>query len=403
MPLFTYKARGQNGEAISGEVVGVNIDEAKQQLSSQGMFVSKIGEKKDLFDFANMFKPKVKLDDLMVFNGQLETIFSVGIPLMKGLEFIEAQTPNPTMKQVLKEIIQDLSEGKEFSQAVAAHPHVFDNTYQHLLVAGEVTGELQTILSRISEIISTKMDNTQKIKSALFYPKLVLSFLVGVFAIAVYFIIPRMQGFYKNMKIELPAITKLMLKLSEILTSPLFIFVTIALIIAFIYFKKLLLDRYLLRIHELLLKTPLFGPLILEIEMSTFCNIMHMLMQNGITQLDSLKILRGILNNQKIIQTIYHCEDVIEEGRTLSFGLNSTNVFPPLLSNFIAIGEEAGDVESIFEKMSVYYKKRVNHNLEIFSRLIEPILLFVIFGAVLFIALAVFMPMWSMTSAARPH
>ncbi|HLE10780.1 MAG: hypothetical protein A2504_11545 [Bdellovibrionales bacterium RIFOXYD12_FULL_39_22] len=401
MAIFKYKARNNRGELQSGEISAESVSQAQEQISQAGVYITELSEKTISFNPMSFLVPKVKMDDLMVFNGQLETVFSVGIPLMRGLEFIREQTINPTLKSALGDILHDLAEGLEFSQAVGKHPHIFDSTYQSLLVAGEATGELENILAKISDIISAKMDNRAKINSAIFYPKLVLTFLVIIFFISVYVIIPKMQGFYKNLKIELPAITRIMLTISEILTSPGFIIIAILLFGLFFHFRKQFVDKYLLNIHTLFLKIPIIGTIILEAEVNSFCTVLSLLLQNGIGQLESLKILRGVLSNRKMVETIAYCEKVIAEGRSLSFGLKSTKVFPPLLSNFITIGEEAGDIEKILEKMAVYYKKRVNHSLDNFSKLIEPLLLFVIFGAVMGLALAVFMPMWQMSSAIK--
>ena len=401
MANFKYKARNSNGEVVTGDVIAENISEAKDLLSEKSIYVTEIKEKTEGPTFMDFFKPKVKTEDLMIFNGQLETVFSVGVPLMKGLQFIKDQTINPSMKSALEDIILGLSEGLALSTAMSKHPRIFDSTYQSLIIAGEATGELESILNRTSDIITTKMENKAKVKAALFYPKIVVSFLCLVFFANVYFIIPKMSGVYKGMKIELPAITKFMMTLSDILTSPVFLLTGFGLIASAIYFRKYVLDKYLLTIHTWLLKIPIIGKLILEIELNSFCFVLNLLMLNGISLLDGLKIMRGVLNNKKVIQTISHCEEVISEGKSLSYGMKNSEVFPPLLVNFVTIGEESGELDKVLSKMADYYKVRVSNNLDNFSKLIEPILLFVIFGAVLSMALAVFLPMWKMGSGMK--
>lgn len=402
MATFTYKARTAQGTLTTGELPAANEKEARAKIRELGLYVTEVKEKGTSFDFASLLKPKVKTEDLMVFTGQLEAVYSVGVPLLKGLKFIADQTENSTLKEALNQIIADVSEGRDLSFALAKQNHIFDHTYQSLLVAGEATGELQNILKRIAEIIETKMENTNKIKSALFYPKMVIGFLVLVFFVSVYLIIPKMQGFYKNMKIELPGITKFMLALSELFTSGPFILGLVVAISAFIYFRKKILDNYLLDIHTYMLKIPVIGPLILEVEMSSFCTVLGILLRNGVQLVEGLRITRGVLTNLKVASVLEISEGALKEGGTLAESLKKSEIFPKILVNFIAIGEESGNLESILEKMSTYYKAKVSNSLGTFSKLIEPVLLFVIFGAVLALALAVFMPMWKMTSAANP-
>lgn len=402
---YKYKARNSAGKLIQGEIFGANLSEAKTKLREQGIYVIEIGEIGTGIDFKkikdSIFKARIKTDDLMVFTGQLEAIYSVGVPLLKGLKFIAEQTENLEFKEVLNKIIADISEGAPLSRSLSRHPLVFDSTYQNLISAGEATGDLKNILMHISEIIETKMDNTNKIKSAIFYPKLVISFLFLVFFISVYLIIPKMQSFYQNMNIELPWITKWMLNLSDVMTSPYTVSLLLALGGGVFYYRKMLIEKYLYVFHVFLLKTPVIGSLILEIEMSNFCTILSILLKSGVQLIESLKIMQGISNNARVSEIIGQAEAGLREGGRLSQALTKQGVFPKILVSFIAVGEESGALESILEKMSIYYKRKVSNSLSIFSKLIEPVLLFVIFGAVLSLALAVFMPMWKMTSAAN--
>jgi type II secretory pathway component PulF len=268
----------------------------------------------------------------------------------------------------------------------------------NLIKVGEAPGQLGEILERVSKVVQQRLEQRAKVKSATFYPKIVIGMITVVIVVVISFVIPKFKEFFGKFGGDLPAITRYMLLISDFFLAYWYlIFGGIG--AAFFAFKKLTSSPQGRRKYDAyLLKVPIFGSLLLEIELTGFCSILEMLIRSGIPINDGLEILKGSLGNTVLQDEVEKMKDAVESGRSITSGMMNGNVFPKTMTNLIAMGEEAGALEKTLGRIGHYYQMQVDYRLNNLSKAIEPILLVFIFGIVLALALAVFLPMWKMGS-----
>jgi type II secretory pathway component PulF len=221
------------------------------------------------------------------------------------------------------------------------------------------------------------------------------------FIFTVYFIIPKMKGFYDSFKIDLPLITQFVLKVANFFSSPYFIITSLLLTVLGIHYYAKFKDRIKVLWDIVSLKLPIIGTLLIQIEMNSFTKILELLLKSGLTFTSGLEILKGTTHNQIISNDIAICRQLVESGVSIRESLSRLKRFPPLLVNMIAIGEETGAIESVLGKIANYYKLQIDYKISNLTKLLEPILLLMIFGTVLILALAIFLPMWKMSMAVK--
>ncbi len=409
---YIYKARKLNGQAVTGEVTASSLADANQQLTRLGLVplavsawggaslqnLSKsfsIASIKDLFG-------KVPAKEMLMFTQQLQTIYAVGVPITQGLSLIASQTEHPKMKKVIEDLVAAVSEGSSLARAMSKHPEVFSEIYVNMITVGETSGSLEAILARLYEVLEAEAATRQKVASALFYPKMVVGMIVIVFIVLVTFVIPKMKDFYKMLGAgQLPLPTRIVLAISDAFTS--YWWLTAIVIGAMVYgFKKwtatehgsILWDKFKLN-------TPVFGLLILETEMNTFCAVLEMLVRSGVGIVQSLEILAGTLKSKMVRLAVEDCRRNVVAGGKIADSLSKDPYFPKMLSGLISVAEESGALEKVLNRTGRYYKAQVDYKVNNLSKAIEPFLLAVTFGMVLLLALAIFLPIWNAPGALK--
>ncbi len=344
------------------------------------------------------FGKKVSTDEMMLFFQQLQTIYAVGINLVRGLELVQSTSENPILKKILLNVIADIHEGRSLSDAFERYPDVFDYVTINLMRAGEASGQLDKMLDRIASLYQTRVEQRDKINSATFYPKIVFGMIGVVFMTVVYFIIPKFKEFFSRFGGDLPLITRMMVNLSDFVVGYWWVLAGLGIGI-YIGFGKFTATHDGIRAwHRVVLKLPVFGVLLLQADMSSFCVTFAMLIRSGVPITDALAVTRASLQNTVLQDEVAQAEAAVGAGQTIREGLASAKNIPIIASNLIGVGEEAGSLEIALLRLGDYYKIQVDKRLSTLSKAIEPILLAVVFGMVLALALAVFLPMWKMGS-----
>ena len=426
MPTFNYSARDKNGSLVRGTVVAEDLKDSKKEIFKLGYIPIEVtlegilrsseavntGDRVEVlsakFQTPSNVKQSIKgffdrvtLDEMLMFNQQFHTIYLVGIPILRGLKLIEVQTDNQYFKKILSSISADVSDGQSLDVAFAKHPQVFDPTYVNLVKSGIASGKLDTILENISKLTEQQVENRERINSAMFYPKIILLFITGVFLMVVYFLIPKIKIFFDKFGGELPPITRFVVGVSDFMVGYWYL---IGLIVggAFYVFRKWIStttgrhawDRFLL-------KLPLFGELIQQIECNTFASILELLHEGGVPIVEALRLTRDSLRNIVFKHEVDRIILSVERGEGMAAAIVSGKVFPPMVGGLISVAEEAGAITTVLNRISAYYKMRINYRLSNLSKALEPILLVVIGAVVLVLALAVFMPIWKMNSLVK--
>ncbi len=409
MAKFYYKARLKTGSLVHGNVEASDPWLARKALLSQNLMVVEISRFSLqagldwLQAFAQRFLNRISLEEKLMFINQLETGFSVGIPILQVLGLVQEQVRNPRLRSALARITEDVSQGSSLHQAFEKHPYVFERIYVGLIRTGEATGKLEATLSRLGQILEQQVENRAKIKSATFYPKIVVCVMVMVFAGLVYFVIPKIKAFLATLGQDLPWLTRQVVN-----TSDFFVYYWYLVLLgglgAYLGFQAYAeTETGRLRLDQLRLRLPGLGPLFMHLELNNYCVILDLLLGSGVTLLDSFEILKTTQSNQVVRNEIDRCATQVRKGGTLAEGLAPSPVFPSNFTAMISMGEEAGMLPKVLQKLAKYYRIQIDFRLNHLSKLLEPILLGVIFVMVGIIALAIFLPIWKMSSAIRPH
>ena len=352
--------------------------------------------------FKNIFRPhKVSTSEIILFSRQLATLSSAGVPLTRALFTIERQLTNPFFAGTVREIREDIEGGGVLSGAIKKHPRVFPELYSSMVEAGEAGGILDDVLGRLAFMLEKGAENRSKVKSATLYPKIVVFAIVAAVVILMYFVIPRFAALYASFKTALPLPTRILIAASNFFTSYWYViaFLTATVIAVFKIYTSTESGR--LNWDRLALKVPVFGPIIKKAILSRFARLLGALYKSGLPILQSLDIVSRAVDNKLISNEILSIETEVRAGKPLSELMASSRHFPPMVVQMVSIGEETGNLDEMLEKTAQYYDQEVDSAIRNLTTALEPILLSFLFGMVLFLALAIFLPMWDMVKLVR--
>ena len=409
MSKYFYQARDHHGSIVEGSIRAETAWHATKTLKKNDLVVFNISRlnfkiiwKEYKTKLRAMTEP-VNLEEKLVLMSQLETGVSIGIPILQMFQVLQRDLENKFLKSALAEITEDISEGSSIHEAFRKHPQVFNPTVIGLVKTGEVSGKLEASLGRISTLIEQQAKNLSKVNSAVFYPKIVISVVGVVMVIAIYVLIPKLKQFLTAYGAELPPLTQFVIGASNLFVSYWYVLVATVLSV-YVGIQNYVSDPIRkLKYDRAKLKTPLFGKIFVLIELNNFCVVLSLLIQSGVTLISALDILKGSQSNEVFKYALTNAIEKISKGESLSSGLADPTIFPATFRNMLSVGEESGRLESILDRMGRYYQTQIDYKLDNLSKLIEPILLFFIFGMVLILALALLLPIWKMNKAMLGH
>ena len=398
MPAYRYKAIDKFGKAINGVMEASGDEMVASKLDGLGYAPVSIREKKkDIIslDFLQRYGG-VSLEDLILFNRQFSTLVSAGIPMLSSLNALSEQTENKRMKGVINTIRNNIEGGSSLSDALARHPKVFSALYVSMIQAGETAGSLDEILDRLATLAEHEKDTRANIRAATLYPKIVLTAISAAFIVLVTFVVPRFASMFSRFEATLPLPTRVMIGINDIVHHYWYLMIIVSAAIALGFHWYINSEKGELRWDSLKIKVPIFGPLFLKIAMSRFTHILGMLMRSGVPILDTLEIASATVANSVISQELEKLRESVRGGSGLSEPLKRSGVFTPMVVQMISVGEQSGKLDEMMPKVSHQYDLEVEYTIKNLSTLIEPALIITIGGIVLFLALAIFLPMWDM-------
>ena len=409
MTVFTYKAINENGNPVSGEVEADSEDTALEIISSKGEIPESVVQKRGsartgktdfLGPLIQMLSP-VKPREMILFTKQLRTMVNAGVPMIRILSVVEAQTENKRLKSIIPKISEDIREGSTLSDAFSRHRNVFSSLYCSMIQAGESSGALPNVLDRLIYIIEHEHKVKSDIKAALRYPATVVCFLTVAFLVLLTFVIPKFISIFENAGIELPLPTRVCILMYNILADYWhFMLGGVFLVLVFLILAlqtekgKYIKDR-------LMMKIPLLGPLFLKAGMSRFASIFSILQSSGVIVLDSMDILTHTIGNTAIKKEFAQIKERLTEGRGISEPLSEEKYFKPIVIKMEAVGEESGNLDEMLNEISLHYDTEVEYSTKALSEAIGPILTIGLACMVGFFALAIFLPMWDLTKMIR--
>jgi len=404
MPTYKYKVRDKFGKLLKGVIGSDSRQKAAEHLEKMGYVPIFISEKKEstIEDFFESFD-RVNREDLNLFTRQMVTLIKAGVPMLSSLRSVEQQTTSKPLKKVIQQLIKDLEAGNSFSDALLRQPRTFDKLYVNTVRAGEVSGMLDEVLDRLADLGEHEADTIAKIKTATRYPLLSLCVLFMAFAIMTVFVLPRFVRLFKSMKVELPLPTMIMIKLNYVTQHYWYIVILAIAALSYAFYRFVKTDKGRFIWDSIKLKMPVFGKLFNILIMSRFSRTMAIMIKSGVPILDVLEIAGTTSGNAVIEHAIISIRDGVKEGKQLAEPMKISGVFSPLVLQMIAIGEETGKLDELLLRISEYYDRQSEYLVKNLSTLIEPIFILIIAGGVIFLALAVFLPMWNMYGAMASH
>ncbi|MCX7940927.1 MAG: type II secretion system F family protein [Endomicrobia bacterium] len=404
MPKYTYRARTPTGKIVTETVEAVSPREVVDKLRNLKYAVIEVKEFKEstIKSFLNklpIFKKKVKFSDLVIFSRQLATLVSSGVPLVQGLSILEEQFESPSFKDVIKSIRTDIESGVSISDAMKKHPYAFSDLYIGMVHAGEVGGILDQVLDRLSLYLEATQELKSKIKSAMMYPIIVSVVAVGAAIVMLTVVVPRFAALFAEMGAKLPAPTQMLVNLSAFIKKWILLFVLIGVAIV-VVFRRLYKTnvKFALKVDTFLLNAPIFGDVIKKTAIAKFTRTLATLVRSGVPILQAMETVAKTAGNKLIEKTILEARESIREGERIAEPLKKSGVFPPMVVQMIAVGEETGALDTMLTKIADFYDSEVSAAIEGLTGMIEPLIIVFLAVVVGGMVVAMYLPMFEITS-----
>jgi type IV pilus assembly protein PilC len=401
---FSYQAVNQRGEKVSGKIEAESMENANILLVSRDLIPLRI--KAESTETGTWLKyltgeASIRATDLVMFTKQFHSMLVAGIPILRILAIIEAQTEHRGMKEAISNIIKDINQGASLSDAMQKFPKMFDRLYCDMVRAGETSGSLPTVLERLIYIIEHEAKIKSDIKSALRYPIMVVIALIVAFIVLLTFVIPTFAKVFISAGIELPFPTKIAMALYDFLHQYWYFIVggIVATSVALYYYLKTSNGRFAK--DSLLLEIPVLGPLFKKSALSRFASIFAILQTSGIPIMQSLTVLSATMGNEALTRAFDNVRERIKEGAGIATPLKSVKYFTPMVIDMIAVGEESGKIDEMMRAVATHYDSEVEYAVKGLSDALTPILIVGLAAIVGFFALAIFMPMWDLTKMVK--
>lgn len=402
MPVFKYVAKSADARSLSGQVTADNKAAALEMLRKRQLVVISVAETKAAAAAGiNIKGKKVKAEEIVIFSRQMATMVDAGIPILQALEALEEQTSNPVFKKVVGTIKEDIQHGSSLSAAFAKHPQIFDTLFTNMIKVGETGGVLSAIMDRISTYMEKTLKLQGKVRAALMYPIVVVSMAMIITVGLLVKVVPTFAGIYESFDQALPPLTQLLINLSSGLQKYI-LWIIILLVGAVIGLRKWhQTDVGARKIDRFLLKMPIFGELLCKVAVSRFSRTFATLIQSGVPILESLDIVGKTIGNRVLEDLIDDVKNAVREGESIAAPLAKSDVFPPMVTRMIGIGEKAGQMEKMLLKIAEFYDDQVDAAIEGLTSIIEPLIIAVLGVVIGFIVIALFMPILNMSQLVK--
>jgi type IV pilus assembly protein PilC len=395
MAEFVWEARGKTGELRKGVMEAETENTVQTRLRQQQLNPTRVKKKGREINWS--LGSGVSRKDLVTFTRLFATMIDAGLPIVQCLEILQNQTENKHFAVVLRDVKASVEQGATFSDSLRRHPKVFDPLYTNLVQAGEVGGILDTILNRLAVYIEKAVKLNRQLRGAMVYPSAVLIIFSGVLTILLTYVIPSFKTMFKDFgsKDELPALTELVMAISEGFIShlPIVIVVVVAGVFAGAWAYRRPAGKKFA--HKMLLRIPIVGPVLRKIAVARFTRTLGTLLSSGVPILDALDIVAKTAGNVVIEEAILYTRLKISEGKNMAGPLTETNVFPPMVVQMIGVGEQTGALDTMLNKIADFYEDEVDVAVGALTSLIEPVMMVGIGGTVGVVLIAMYLPIFS--------
>ncbi len=399
---YAYKVRDGGGQVVEGQIEAASPALVANRLREMGFALISIEEEKESSLQREVkipgFGDKVKLKDVSIFSRQFATMINSGLSLLRSLNILGEQTENKKLAEIVSQVSDDVEKGSSLSDAIAKHPKIFDRLYVAMVRAGETGGVLDMVLMQLADTIEKQVELRARVKSAMTYPVsvmvLVLLILVGMLV----FVVPMFENMYFELGGTLPLPTRILLGASTLVTKfvlPLLILIGIS---AFAIRRWIATDKGRAAFDRIQLKLPVFGGLVHKTAITRFARTMESLLRAGVPILEALEITSETVGNSVMEHAVLDVQSRVEQGESLAAPMLDHNIFPPMVSQMIAVGEETGAVDTMLERVGHFYEREVEATVDALTSLLEPMLIVVLGLTVGGMVVALYMPMFNIVN-----
>ena len=399
MKRYNYKAKDKTGKVYTGEVEAASEKTALKLLHERNLIVISIKPVGGFsLGFVKKIRGRISKGDVTSFTRQMSTMINAGLPLTEALLILRAQA-KPSMQTVISQVLNDVEEGNAFSKSLEKHPRVFTRTYVALIRSGEVGGVLDSVMARLADNLEKQQEFSGKVKSAMIYPIIIIIGMTGVALIMLVFVVPRLTSLYDQFDADLPVTTKLLIAISNFMVKlwPLVLIGAFGLIYGFKLYRKSNIGRN--KTDRLLLRLPMIGELQMNIILADLTRTLGLMVSSGVSIIEGLIIASEVVGNIVVSNALKDTADMVEKGFPIAYSFSKrSDVFPLILSQMIAVGEETGKMDEVLDKVSHVFEVDSDQKLKNMTAAVEPIILIVLGVGVAFLVISIIMPIYNLTT-----
>ncbi len=402
MPSFEYSVRDKRGQALKGTMDAPGIREAAVKLREEGYYITSLqprGEAKAGAEKqTKVFQKKVQLRELLIFTRQFGVMIRAGVNLASCLSLMTQQTENPYFASVIHQIRRNVEGGETLHGAMAKYPKIFPTIYIHMVEAGEASGQLETVLFRLVEHLEREFELKKKVTGAMTYPAVVVVVAIGVIFGLMTFVLPNFLGMFRDANMELPPVTLLLMATSDMFVK--YWYLILAALVGTVLGFKLYYDTPTGRrkVDKFLFNLKIIGPVIQKLASARFSRTLATLLESGLMITISLEMVERAVGNTVVADAINKARVNITQGTGLAKPLMERKVFPPMVTQMIAVGEETGELSTMLNQVADFYEREAGYAIESLTTLIEPAIMVCLGGVVALVVAAVMIPMFSLSS-----
>ena len=399
MPIFNYRARDETGRSIQGKMESESVSALADKLRSLRYTVVSVTPTRPFFswkfELPSFFTP-IRTEDYVIYTTQLSSMLSAGMPLSSCLDILAEQTENRTLKMATAYVSQDVRAGASLTEALGKHPKVFPELFTNMLAAGEVAGNLEEVLTRLSAFLEKQAAFKQAVMTALFYPIILSLFSVVVVIIIILTVLPTFVKMFSESGVPLPLPTQVLYSTNLLIRGywQIILVVIVILAVLFNYLSNTRIGKAFL--DRLALDLPFWGPLTRKVNIARFCSTLASLLSAGVPLLQALETLEETSDNQVFKEVAAKVRTEVSRGGSLADQLKASGEFPPMPVKMVAVGEESGKLPQMLGKIADFYEMAVDFTVKRLTSILEPFFLIVVGGIVAFIFASVLLPIFNM-------
>jgi type II secretory pathway component PulF len=401
MPTYQYKARTRTGELVTGALAAADRRLAVAELGRMGYFplrVETAGAEAGAVKGLARLRARISSRDVLAFTQQLSSLLRSGMSLSKALDVLERRTQKKNLQAIFATLREDIVQGETLSGALAKHPRAFSRFYVNLVKAGEASGTLDEVLARLTKHLQEAGEVREKIIGAMMYPAIIVVVGIGTVIFFMAFMVPRFAMMFQEMRATMPLPTRMLIGVSNVFLSYWWVLVALVVVAVAIYRQRARTPEGRLALDGWKLRMPVFGRIVMAGALGQFARTLGTLLENGVPVLSALQIVEDTMTNRVIANEIREARTRVTDGTTISTPLAKGKVFPPLLIDMLAVGEESGEVVPALKNIADAYEQELARSLKIFTTLLEPAIIIFMAMVVGSIVLSVLLAVFDLTS-----